>query len=52
MPVPTLLAALGVALVVSGCGIKGPLYTPQIPERPAPAAQPSTSDHSKPDANP
>ena len=48
------LAACG-ALLLAGCGIKGPLYYPQIPKpaaepaetAPAPA-RPAQSDHNKP----
>jgi predicted small lipoprotein YifL len=36
-------AALSSALLLSACGIKGPLYLPEQAQRPAPAA-----DHSKP----
>jgi predicted small lipoprotein YifL len=37
-------AALGSALFLPACGIKGPLYLPEI--RPAPAS-PAAADHSK-----
>jgi len=39
--------ALCGALTLSGCGIKGPLYLPEIPAAP-PKASPATGvDHSK-----
>lgn len=40
-------ALLGGALLLSGCGIKGPLYLPQIPTAPAKAAPSGGPDHSK-----
>jgi len=40
-------ALLGGALLLSGCGIKGPLYMPQIPAAPAKPAPSSGADHSK-----
>ena len=40
-------ALLGGALLLSGCGIKGPLYVPEVPAAPAKAASSSGADHSK-----
>ncbi|NMF99799.2 lipoprotein [Aromatoleum toluolicum] len=44
--IPT-AAALCCALALSGCGIKGPLYLPQVPPAPAKAAPAAGVDHSK-----
>ena len=41
------VALLGGTLLLSGCGIKGPLYLPQIPAAPVKAAQSGGTDHSK-----
>lgn len=44
----TLIAAvLGSTLFLSGCGIKGPLYLPQIPVAPLQPAPAVDADHSK-----
>ncbi|AYH45706.1 lipoprotein [Azoarcus sp. DN11] len=44
--IPT-AAALCCALALSGCGIKGPLYLPQVPPASAKATPPAAVDHSK-----
>lgn len=44
--IPT-AAALCCAIALSGCGIKGPLYLPQVPPAPAKAAPATGVDHSK-----
>ncbi|MBI1904811.1 MAG: lipoprotein [Rhodocyclales bacterium] len=46
------MIAIGCAIALSACGIKGPLYLPDIPPAPA-QTQPATGgDHSKqPSAN-
>ncbi|MCC4114178.1 lipoprotein [Aromatoleum toluclasticum] len=44
--IPT-AAALCCALALSGCGIKGALYLPQVPPAPAKAAPAAGVDHSK-----
>ncbi len=49
MRIAHLLTTLGCALLLTGCGIKGPLYLPEIPE--APASQLSASDHNKTTTN-
>lgn len=48
MRLPKLLITLAGALMLAGCGIKGPLYLPEIPS-PA-SAPPSVADHNKQDA--
>lgn len=40
-------ALLGGTLFLSGCGIKGPLYVPQVPAAPAKPTPSSGADHSK-----
>ena len=40
-------ALLGSALLLSGCGIKGPLYLPQVPPAPAKAMPSTGADHNK-----
>ncbi|NMG43140.1 hypothetical protein GPA22_05275 [Aromatoleum toluvorans] len=45
--IPTAAALCCAALALSGCGIKGPLYLPQVPPAPAKAAPPAAVDHSK-----
>ncbi len=48
----TLIAAvLGSTLFLSGCGIKGPLYLPEIPVAPPQAAPAIDADHSKANAS-
>lgn len=44
-----ILAALGCMLALAACGIKGPLYLPEIPQ--APSNSLSGTDHSKQAAN-
>lgn len=42
----TLIAAVCGLVLLAGCGIKGPLYVPQVPK---PAAKPAPADdHNKP----
>lgn len=46
------VALIGV-LLLSACGIKGPLYLPQKPQAPRPAdSGPTTDNHNKPDSPP
>ncbi len=40
-------AVLAGALILPGCGIKGPLYLPEIPPAPAKAAPANGADHNK-----
>ncbi|MGL1832185.1 LPS translocon maturation chaperone LptM [Rhodocyclaceae bacterium SMB388] len=42
-----LASALGCALTLTACGIRGPLFLPQVPEAPARDAPSSSTDHSK-----
>ncbi len=44
MRLRTLLTLIGCALLMAACGIKGPLYLPEVPARVAPQ---SGIDHSK-----
>ena len=48
--IATAAAACGL-LLLSACGVKGPLYVPQVPQpvaKPAAPAQPPVVDHNKP----
>lgn len=47
MRLSKLVTILAGALIVAGCGIKGPLFLPEIPAAPAPS--PSVTDHNKQD---
>lgn len=40
-------AALFGALILSACGIKGPLYLPEIPAAPPKASPANSVDHNK-----
>ncbi len=48
-PMRTLSIAALVCLLLSACGIKGPLYLPQVPPpKSKPATQAPAADHNKP----
>ena len=44
--IPSAAALIG-ALILSGCGIKGPLYLPEIPAAPPKASTVNSVDHNK-----
>jgi len=47
MQLHTLAIAAGCALILAACGIRGPLYLPQVPEAPAQFAPLPDTDHNK-----